>query len=202
MQLSEPGRSAKLKWLFLLSLVLTFAFTLLMKRAVDPLQSSDIIKFEIAKTPDKAAAILQEWQQTGKFYPAITSIYWDYFFILFYTIMIALGCLFLSSVTGNALLKQTGKFFAPIIFLAGVFDVVENNAMLASLQEGITLERVDLTYKMAISKFSVVLMSIFFMAICLVSWIAGLLLKRSEVSSVKREMAILRSLQHRNSGTT
>jgi len=172
-----------------------------MKRAVYPLQSSDIIQFEMAKTPKKASLILEEWQKEGKVEPAITSIYWDYPFILLYTLTIALGSLFLSLKSGNVLLKQTGRFFGPLIFLAGVFDIVENNAMLTSLQQGITLERVDLTYKMAISKFSVVLMSIFFMAICLVSWVAALLHRKQQVSNVKREMSILRNLQQRNPGS-
>lgn len=114
---------------------------------------------------------------------------------------LSLGCLFLSLKSGNVLLKQTGRFFGPLIFLAGIFDIVENNAMLTSLQQGITLERVDLTYKMAISKFSVVLMSIFFMAICLVSWVAALLHRKQQVSNVKREMSILRNLQQRNPGS-
>jgi hypothetical protein len=201
MQLSVPGRSGKLKWFFLISVVVTFAFSLLMKRAVYPLQSSDIIQFEMAKTPEKASLILEEWQKEGKVEPAITSIYWDYPFILLYTLTIALGSLFLSLKSGNVLLKQTGRFFGPLIFLAGVFDIVENNAMLTSLQQGITLERVDLTYKMAISKFSVVLMSIFFMAICLVSWVAALLHRKQQVSNVKREMSILRNLQQRNPGS-
>jgi hypothetical protein len=198
MQQSVPGRSAKLKWFFLISLVVTFAFTLFMRNYLHPLTSADIIRFEMAKTPDKATGILLEWESAGKLDAAIAGVYLDYVFIVLYTIMIALGCRFLSSVSGNELLAQTGKLFGLLIFLAAIFDVVENKAMLGSLREGVSMENVDLTYKMAISKFSIVLMSLFFMAICLVSWLAGLLLRKKEVSNIKREMSILRNLSQRD----
>lgn len=154
----------------------------------------------MAKTPDKASAVLLDWEASGKMDAAIPGIYLDYIFIILYTTMIALGCRFLSSISGNDLLAQTGKFFGLLIFLAAIFDVVENKAMLATLREGVSIENVDLTYKMAISKFSIVLMSLFFIAVCLVSWIAGMLLKKRELSMAKREMSILKNLSQRDQG--
>jgi hypothetical protein len=132
----------------------------------------------MAKTAERAEAILLQWQETGKFQLAIKSVYCDYVFIGLYTITIALGCLFFSSLTGNDILQRTGKLFAILIFLAGIFDVVENLVMLKSLKQTVTVTQVSLAHKMAISKFSIILMTLFFIAICLVSYVGNLLNKK------------------------
>lgn len=175
-----PERSAKLKWRFFISFLLTAAFIIWMKSFLSPFHSGDIVEFEMAKTAERAEAILLQWQETGKFQAAIQSVYLDFIFIVFYTITIAFGCLYISSFSGNEILVRTGKFFAVLIFLAGIFDVVENFAMLETLKEGITSNQVKLAHNMAISKFSIILMTLFFMAICFVSYLGNLLNKKVE----------------------
>ena len=144
-----------------------------MRSFFSPLQSGDIIEFEMAKTPGRAASIVDEWQLNGKLPMAMRSIYADYFFIILYTITLSSGSLFFSRICRNALFRQTGKFFSVLVFVAGIFDLVENLLMTRSLAGEMSLYIVDLTYKMAISKFSIILMTLFFIAICIVSWIAG-----------------------------
>ena len=160
-----------------------------MKSFLYPLDSGDIIQFEMAKSPQPALDIMQEWKGNGKFDMAIKSIYADYFFILLYTITLSAGSLWLSRICGNDLFRQTGKFFALLVFLAGIFDVVENLAMTRTLSGDVTINLVSLTYKMAISKFSIVLMTIFFMGICFVSWIAGIAEQRGMTADVGKEWA-------------
>ena len=189
MQPSLPGRTRKIKWVFFIFLSLTVAFSLLMKSLLFPLGSRDIIEFEMAKSPDTALAIIDEWKSSGKFDMALKSIYADYFFILLYTITLSSGAVWLSRICGNLLFRQTGKFFAVLVFVAGIFDVLENIAMTQTLSSEVSIRLVDLTYKMAISKFSIVLMTIFFMGICLVSWLAGIAEQRGMTAAVGKEWA-------------
>jgi hypothetical protein len=168
-----PPRWRSVKWIFFCSLLLTVAFSFWMRSFLSPLQSGDIIEFEMAKTPERAASILDDWQLTGKLPMAMRSMYADYFFIILYTVTLSSGSLFFSRICRNALFRQTGKFFSVLVIVAGIFDVVENLMITRSLTGALSLNTVDLTYKMAISKFSIILTTIFFIAICIVSWIAG-----------------------------
>ena len=178
MLLSVPGRSGKLKWWFLFFLFLTAAFIIWMKNFLYPLGSGDIVELEMAKTSERAAAIIQQWRENGKFQPAIQSIYCDYVFIFLYTITIYLGCRYLSSLTSNEILARTGKLFSYLVFAAAIFDIVENVAMLSSLQNGLTNNQVSLTHKMAISKFSIILMTLFYIGICFISCLANYIEKK------------------------
>src|SRR3982751_6110360 len=101
MILSVPERTAKLKWWFLIFLILTIAFITWMRSFLSPLQSGDIIKFEMAKTTDAAYDIIHQWQRDGKLETAMKSIYCDYGFIILYTVTLALACRYLSAATGN-----------------------------------------------------------------------------------------------------
>jgi hypothetical protein len=168
-----PGRSGKVKWIFFTFLLLTVAFSFWMRGFLSPLHSADIVEFEMARTPERAAGIIEEWQQNGKLPMAMRSIYADYCFIILYTITLSAASLFFSRICRNTLFRQTGKFFSILVFVAGIFDIVENIAMTRTLSGEITANTVSLTYKMAISKFSIVLMSLFFIAICIITWIAG-----------------------------
>jgi hypothetical protein len=174
-----PGRSGKVKWIFFTFLLLTVAFSFWMRAFLSPLQSGDIVEFEMARTPERATGFIEEWQQNGKLPMAMPSIYADYFFIILYTITLSSGSLFFSRICRNTLFRQTGKFFSILVFVAGIFDIVENIAMTRTLSGELTANMVSLTYKMAISKFSIVLMSVFFIGICIISWIAGVAERRS-----------------------
>src|SRR5688500_11985503 len=134
-----PARSGRVKWIFFCSLVLTVAFSLWMRSFLSPLQSGDIIEFEMAKTPERAASILDEWQLNGKSAMAMKSIYADYFFIILYTITLSSGSLFFSRICRNTLFRQTGKLFSVLVIAAGIFDLVENLLMTRSLTGSVSL---------------------------------------------------------------
>ena len=149
-----------------------------MKSFLYPLQPGDIVEFEMAKTSERATSILQQWQNDGKFDAAIQSIYLDFFFIVLYTLTIYLGCRYLASLSSNEIFARAGKIFSYLIFAAAIFDVVENMAMLRSLNDGITVNQVSLAHKMAISKFSIVLMTLFYIGIGIISCIANYIEKK------------------------
>ena len=173
MDQTDAAINNKLKWRFWIFFSLTVVFIMWMKYYLSPLKSSEIIQYEIAKTADKAAAIIRQWTLEGKSNILIQSIYLDYLFIIIYCFAISFACRFISSLTRNEILLRAGSFFSYLIFAAGIFDVVENIAMTKDLNQAVNFVHVSLVYKMAISKFSILLMSLFFIAVCFISWLMG-----------------------------
>lgn len=164
-----PANRSLQRW-FWISFVATIVFIIWLKQYLYPLQTAEIVRFEMSKTLDAANGIMEQWKKDNKFQLAINSIYWDYLFIVLYTAAISLGCRFLSSISGNPLLQKTGRFFSILIFVAGVFDVVENIAMTTSLRQSPDTTMISLAYRMAISKFSIVFICLFFVVVCFFSW--------------------------------
>lgn len=166
----------KLKRRFWIFLFVAILFMSWMRFYLPGFNSREIVQYEMAKAPEKATAIISQWSQTpGKQVTMIKSIYVDYFFIVVYCLAISAGCRYISSLTKNEILVKAGIFFSYFIFVAGIFDVVENIAMTKSLRQEVTYANVSLAYKMAISKFSIILMSLFFVAVSLMFWLIGLL---------------------------
>jgi hypothetical protein len=138
-----------------------------------PLSSDEIVQFEIAKTVDKAEAIIADWKNSGKYEQGVKSTYFAYVFIFLYTIAIALGCRFISICTGNDILIKGGRGFAWLISIATVCDLVENIAISRTLQGGISQWNVTVAYNLARIKFSVVIVCLLFMLACLLYWGIG-----------------------------
>jgi len=76
--------------------------------------------------------------------------------------------LYFGRLSGHEILMRTGKFVAYLLIVAGICDVIENIAMLKSLQGAPTRWSVLLAYDMATTKFSIVILSALFIAVCLV----------------------------------
>src|SRR5882757_8751350 len=121
---SWPARFSRLRQLFWLFSLLTIAYMIWVRNYLSPLSSAEIVQFEIAKTVDKAQAIVQDWKDTGKFEQAVKSTYWAYLFIALYTIAIALGCRFISACTGNEIMIKGGRGFAWLIGVAAICDLI------------------------------------------------------------------------------
>jgi len=155
------------RWFWLL-LAINCLFIIGSKWYMQPLASGEIVRFELAKDLSVADRIIQEWITYAKLNRAIVSIYLDFLFILLYTSGLAVTCVFLGRLTGHEILMRAGKFFTYLLIIAGICDVIENIAMLKSLQGTATRWSVLLAYDMATTKFSIVILSILFIAICLV----------------------------------
>ncbi len=163
----------KLKWRFWIFFCVAIIFIFWMKYYLAPLQSTEIVQYEMAKTTDNATAMIKQWTQNGKLDIVLKSIYIDYVFIIIYCLAIATGCRFISSLTKNSILIKAGIFFSYLIFVAGVFDFIENIAMTKGLLQTVTYGDVSLAYKMAISKFSIILVTLFFIAVSFMFWLMG-----------------------------
>jgi len=172
MDQTDAAVNNKLKWKFWISFCVAVVFITWMKYYLSPLRSREIVQYEMAKTADNAASLVEQWTTDGKAAILLRSIYVDYIFIIVYCVAISFACRYISSLTRNEILITAGKFFSYFIFAAGIFDVIENIAMTIDIQR-FTFVNVTLVYKMAISKFSILLMSLFFIATCFMFWLMG-----------------------------
>jgi hypothetical protein len=161
-------------WLLLLNILFIYFSKLYLK----PLTSSEIVHFEVAKVTTVADHILQDWKTTGKYEKAVQSVYIDYLFIILYTIGLAVACAFFSRLTGHEILIRAGKGLSYLLAGAGICDVIENVAMTRSLQGHITSWNVMLSYDMAVTKFSVIIICLLFMLVCILFYLANLLFEK------------------------
>ncbi|HTI11080.1 MAG TPA: hypothetical protein VL832_21060 [Puia sp.] len=168
---SWPARFNRLRQLFWLFLLLTIAYMIWMRNYLSPLSSGEIVQFEIAKTVDRAHSIINEWKNTGKYELGVKSTYFAYFFIILYTIAIALACRFISSCTGNDILIKGGRGFAWLIVVASICDVIENMAMSRTLQGTVSQWNVSIAYNLARVKFSIVIVCVLFALACALYWV-------------------------------
>jgi hypothetical protein len=133
-----------------------------------PLSTDEIVRFELAKELSIAERIILEWETYGKLKHAIVGIYIDFLFVIFYTTGLSVASIYFGRLSGHEILMRTGKFVTYLLIIAGICDVIENIAMLKSLQGTPTRWSVLLAYDMATTKFSMVILSALYIAVCLV----------------------------------
>jgi hypothetical protein len=138
-----------------------------------PLSSDEIVQFEIAKTVDKAQAMVDTWKLTNKYEHVVKSTNFAYVFMMLYTLAIAFGCRFISVCTGNEIMIKGGRGFAWLILLATTCDLVENSALSHTLQGPVSQWNVSLAYNLARIKFSIVIVCLLFMLACSLYWAIG-----------------------------
>jgi hypothetical protein len=110
------------------------------------------------RAPD-ARGVIGEWAQARRLDAVRRSIWWDYGFILAYTTLTALGCV----IAARAFFAEGSPEYKAVLliawlpWLAGLFDCVENYAMLRMLGgfEGETLPQ--LAWWCATVKFGIIL---------------------------------------------
>jgi hypothetical protein len=138
-----------------------------------PVSSDEIVQFEIAKTVDRAQAMVDTWKITGKYEQVVKSTYFAYVFMVLYTLAIAFGCRFISVCTGNEIMIKGGRGFAWLIVLATICDLVENIAVSHTLHGPVSQWNVSLAYNLARIKFSIVIVCLLFMLACSLYWAIG-----------------------------
>ena len=167
---SWPARFSRLRQLFWLFFLVTIGYMIWVRSYLSPLSSDEIVQFEIAKTVNKAQAIITDWKITGKYEKGVKSTYFAYVFMVLYTMAIALGCRFISACTGNEIMIKGGRGFAWLILVATACDLIENLALSQTIQGNFTQWNITLAYNMARIKFSIVLVCLLFMIACFLYW--------------------------------
>jgi hypothetical protein len=167
------NKSNRLRLYFWVFLALNIVYIVGSKAWLKPLSSGDIVKFEVAKTLPRAEGIIADWLQTGKLEKAKDSIWIDYLFIILYSGLLYTGILLLARSSRHILLMRTGRLISFLIPVAAVCDVIENLAMMKSLAGHPTSFAVALAYDMAIAKFSIIILTLIFLFVCVLFWIGN-----------------------------
>ena len=124
-----PASSRKKIFLSLLALtlVLVGVFSFLDTPLRNPVSPSGIVSFELAGTPDKANAIIKEWDLRAQLFAAL-GLGFDYLFMVAYGLTISLGVLIAASKHGGKF-EKVGVYVGWGVLLAALFDAVENFAL-------------------------------------------------------------------------
>lgn len=117
-----------------------------------------IVDLEMADTPSRLTVLLTAWNKTT----AVNNILIDFLFIPSYALFLSLGCRQLAMGYHPSGILKTGILLAKGVWLAAIFDVIENLLMLGSIHGYYTPSSLQLTRWVAIIKFSLVAAAILF----------------------------------------
>ncbi len=153
-------------------LLLTLAWALYMKQAVDLEQATQVIvDFELAGSLEKAQSILNRIGPAGK-QALVYSIYLDFVFLALYSTALAL--LYIRAAGSFRDLPRLfflGFLLAGLQWLAGAMDVLENRAMLYTLAGDPSAWYPYLAMIFARIKFGILLLSFPYLLFSLLYWI-------------------------------
>ncbi len=127
--------SSSYRWpLFAALLVGTILFAIKLTSQGKPLRTSaapeGILSYEFAWTKPEADSILISWGRIKD--TARQQLLWDFGFLVFYPLALALACAMLSGSSFNKM-AAVGVFISWAVLLAGPLDAIENLALLRML---------------------------------------------------------------------
>jgi len=150
---------------FILLIVSTLILSYFDKFLKTPAAPNGIVSFELAQTLSKSQVIMASWNQQATTFAGL-SLGFDFLYITIYTVFFALLLFFrLDKLTDSKVLYKTGMVLVYLIFLAGLFDVIENIALIKLLtgQQQAILSKT--AYLVASVKFLIILLVILFLII-------------------------------------
>jgi hypothetical protein len=159
--------TGRLKQLFWLMLVLNLLYIAWMKFQLAPLQTNELLSFEISRTTDRATTMVNNWKaQPPKFEKALSSLGYDYVFIGLYCLGLIVAVLQLGRISGQDLLARSSRFIAGLVVIAGLCDFFENLFLARVLNDPSGEFSVRMAYNFAAAKFSILILTMLFMAVC------------------------------------
>lgn len=130
-------------------------------------RSYDIIAFELAHTPGRAAEIVETWGRDG-IAAARLQTYLDFGFLMLYSNAIALGVIsIMSAAADRSFIPGLGRALAYGQWVAGLFDAVENLALLQILNGDVGSPWPQIAYYFATIKFALVGLGLLYILIYL-----------------------------------
>lgn len=112
--------------LLIATLLITFAF-----RFIGPVKPT-IVDFELAGSVDKANDIITAWTPLERIHAGF-SLGFDYLYMPIYSTTIALACVWAATVIRSGAWRPIGLALAWGLWLAALFDAIENLALLGNL---------------------------------------------------------------------
>lgn len=165
----NPAIRKSLGWSFFATVIVYF----LMRKVTNGISGREIVDFEMAKTPERAAELTKFWTPEYQQH-FVNGIYIDFLFLICYTIMLYSAARFFGELSKHYVLRKAGNFFAVLSIIAGICDIVENIGMLITIKKQAYTTMVHLTYDMALVKFSIILIVLLFSIIGLLFFLLSL----------------------------
>ena len=157
----------RLQRLFWLMLVLNIIYITWMKFQLAPLQMNEILSFEISRTSERATTWVNNWKaQPPKYDRAVSSLSFDYVFIILYSIGLTVAVLQFGRWSGQDLLARSSRFIAGLLGVAAICDVCENLFLSRVLKDPTIQFTVRMAYNFAAAKFSILILAMLFLAVC------------------------------------
>ena len=100
--------------------------------------STGILSFELARTPERAAEIVDVWRAAGRIDDARLQLWVDYPYMVAYGLLLSLGCIWARDralVRGRPGLARAGYLLAWGALVAAILDAVENALLFAVLRD-------------------------------------------------------------------
>jgi hypothetical protein len=163
-------RQGAQKWVFLLLAPLSYLYPSWMGRLCPGLFNRTapygIVSFELARTAERAQAIVDSWSDRARA-SALLSLGLDYLYLVIYPAAIALGAVLVARRLAPRWRfgARFGFLIAWAVVLAGLFDAVENYALIRILQTADLAHWPGLAYHCAVAKFGLVVVGLFYLAL-------------------------------------
>jgi len=136
-----------------------------------------IVSFELAKDLHQSIKILDSWDANAKISMSL-SLGFDFLFLLVYSSFIALLIFNVNTrLWENKAFYKIGKFLIFLIFIAALFDIIENIALAKLLLGDLDQIWSSLAYYFALAKFVIIIICI---AYLLVNWVLLLFNKKTK----------------------
>ena len=154
------------KRLTIILLIFLIGFIVLMRFFDAPLKNevspNGIVSFELAKTVSNSEAILNSWD-TNAIQSAKNSMMADFLFLIVYSFFISLIVHRLNNrVWEKGFIYQIGILICWGVFLAALFDVIENIALVRLLYGDLQQLWSSIAYYFAMMKFGILLFGVSF----------------------------------------
>ena len=163
------GSEKRLTIVLLIAIVLIFtAMRYFDTPLKNPVSTSGIVSFELAKELSQSIAILTSWDALAKT-SAGMSLGLDFLFLIVYSFFISLLIHRLNErLWKHSKMYNVGIVIIWCVFLAAFFDIVENTALIQLLLGDLQQKWSSIAYYFASLKFGLLALSIFFIIINLI----------------------------------
>lgn len=112
-----------------------------------------ILSLEFAKTKQRADEVTTTWSKANLQQHAVANTWFDFVFIFFYSLFL-FGACYGFSLIHNAVAKKISRVIALLGLTAGLLDITENFFLFRMLDRSISNAETNLTWWLAVIKFS------------------------------------------------
>lgn len=155
--------------------IITVALAWVLRCQGTPLQSASdvatrgILSYEFSWNESTAKAILKSWNKlTGVIQIQLKL---DYVFLLFYPLLFSLACGMLADSTHSTVRASIGSTLSWVVLFSGVFDAVENYALLDMIVYGASETMAKTAGGFAEAKFLLLILAVGYILIEIPLWV-------------------------------